>query len=212
VALRLSHVLVLMALVLAAGVLSVQGLDEGNAVQGTLVIVVPGMTSSAARQLEQQRSDLRWTVLPAGARPLSPFDDELVAERIAQGTVASLFVQPPQPTRPSEASRKAWRVLIAPEHGDVLASLADFVRAQSGTRPFLAGLILPPSADCAALPALLEPLLAAADTLPSFRRTSVVLLGERQSDSGVRVVVRLDRGGDAPPAPVTLIDLLGAER
>jgi len=124
---------------------------------------------------------------------------------------AQLFVQPPQPARPPDEWRKTWRVLIAPEAGDVLASLAAFVRAQSGTRPFLAGLVLPPSADAAELPALLEPLLAAAETLPSFRRTSIVLLGERQSDSGVRVVVRLDRGSDVP-APVTLIDLLGNER
>jgi len=212
VALRLSHVLVLMALVLAAGVLSVQGLEHTTAVQGTLVIATPGLTASGARLLQRQRADLRWAMLSVGDGPLSPFDDAFVAGRVAHGTVASLFVQPPQPASPPDAWRQTWRVLIAPQTGDVLASLAAFVQAQSGTRPFLAGLILPPSVDASALPALLEPLLAAADTLPSFRRTSVVLLGERQSDSGVRVVVRLDRGGDAPPAPVTLIDLLDVER
>lgn len=211
-ALRLTHVLLLMVLVLAAGVLSVQGLERDHAVQGTLVIAAPGLTALDAQALQQERSDARWALVPAGDGPLAPFDEALVADRIGRGAVTSLFIQPPQPALPPSDERAAWRVLIAPQAGDVLASAAAFVAAQSGTRPFLAGLILPPSAENAQLPELLAPLLAAAETLPSFRRTSVVLLGARNPESGTRVVVRLDRGGGARPGPVLLTDLLERDR
>jgi len=212
VALRLSHVLVLMALVLAAGVLSVRQIEGESVVQGTLVIAAPGLTPEVAQRLQRDRGDLGWTLLPAGDGPLAPFDTELVAESVARGTVVSLFVQPPCSDPATLDLRGAWRVLIAPEAGDVLTSLADFVRAQVGTRPFLAGLLLPSSLDAPALAATLEPLLAAADTLPTFRRTSIVLLGDRPSGPGRRVVARLDRGRGALAAPVTLADLLGRSR
>jgi hypothetical protein len=208
VALRLSHVLVLMALVLAAGVLSVRRIEGESVVQGTLVIAAPGLTPAVAQRLQRERGDLGWTLLPVGDGPLAPFDTELVAESVGRGTVVSLFLQPPLAEPATRDLRGAWRVLIAPEAGDVLASLAAFVRAQVGTRPFLAGLLLPPSSDAPALAATLEPLLAAADALPTFRRTSIVLLGDRPSGPGRRVVARLDRGRGALAAPVTLADLL----
>ena len=207
VALRLSHVLVLMALVLAAGVLSVRRIEGESHVQGTLVVAAPGLTSDAAQRLQQARADLRWTLLASGDGPLAPFDDAVVARSLAEGGAVSLFVQPPR-DEPVDGLRSVWRVIVAPESGDALASLAAFVRAQVGTRPFLAALLLPPSPDAAALAASLEPLLAAADTLPTFRRTSIVLLGDRPAGDGRRVVARLDRGHGAPAAPVTLTDLL----
>ncbi|HZL99226.1 MAG TPA: hypothetical protein VFD43_03150 [Planctomycetota bacterium] len=207
-ALRLSHVLVLMALVLAAGVLSVQGLEPGNAVQGTLLIVVPGLTPLVAAELQRVRGDVRWATLPAGDGVFAPFDEARVDERAAHGSVVALFVQPPRDGLSPEDRRGAWRVLVAPESGDVLPSVDAFVRAQTGTRPFLAGLVLPASPGAAALPALLEPLLRAAESLPSFRRTSIVLLGERAAGSGSRAVARVERGRGAQAGPVTLAGLL----
>jgi hypothetical protein len=207
VALRLPHVLALMALLLAAGVLSVGTLPEGIGVQGTLAISAPGLTLELAQQLQRERADLHWALLPAGDGALAPFDEELVHELVERGTAVALFVQPPQPELPPESWRQTWRVLIAPEEGDVLASLEAFLRAQSGTRPFLAGLILPADAP---LPELVERLTSAADGLPAFRRTSLVLLGERPSGRAGRVVLRLDRGGASHAAPATLTDLLEA--
>jgi hypothetical protein len=231
VALRLSHVLVLMALVLAAGVLSVQGLDEGvgaHVVQGTIVVSAPGLSLSGVQALVRDRPEARWTVLAADDAPLSPFDEGLVAACISRGVVASLFVQPQPPGAaaggagpardwaldPARAAalRSAWRVLIAPETGDCLPSLLDFVAAQSGTRAFLAGLILPATGDDGEVDALLDALIAAADELPSYRRTTIVLLGQRQPGSGVRVSVRVDRGRSTLAAPVTLVDLLERDR
>ena len=208
VALRLIHVLVLMALVLAAGVLSVQGLEPGNAVQGTLLVVVPGLTPVEAAALQRGRGDLRWAALPAGDGTFAPFDETQIAGRAARGAAVALFAQPPRAGALADGWRAVWRVLIAPESGDVLPSVARFVRAQDGTRPFVAALILPAPQAAAALPEVLAPLLAAADSLPSFRRTSIVLLGERDPASGGRVVARVERGRGALADPVTLADLL----
>ena len=85
VALRLSHVLVLMALVLAAGVLSVRRIEGESHVQGTLVVAAPGLTPDAAQRLQQARADLRWTLLASGDGPLAPFDDAVVARSLAEG-------------------------------------------------------------------------------------------------------------------------------
>jgi hypothetical protein len=219
VALRLSHVLVLMALVLAAGVLSVQGLADGvgsGVVQGTIVVSAPGLGLGQAQALARERDDVRWTVLSAGDGSLAPFDDGLVSACVSRGVVTSLFVPPAAEPAGGSANgmRDAWRVLVTPDSGDAIGSLLDFVRAQTGTRPFLAGLILP-EADAPGAPSeaeLLEALCAAADSLPSFRRTTLVLLGQRQLGSGVRVAVRLDRGRTTLAAPATLVDLLERDR
>jgi len=212
-ALRLTHVVALMALVLAAGVLGVQGIEPASAVQGTVVLVVPGMTVDVVDRLQREHDDLCWTVLPAGDGALSPFDEAIVSGQVAHGSAAALFIQPPgTEDLPLEAWRSAWRVVVAPEDGEVLPSLERFVKAQDGTRPFIAGLVLPPSQRSATPSALLEPLLVAADSLPSFRRTTFVLLGAREFPFGARVVARLDRGHGALAAPVSLTDLLEITR
>ena len=215
VALRLPHVLALMALLLAAGVLSVRTLPDGSFVQGTVVIAVAGLTAAEAQQLQRERGDLRWAVVPAADGPLAPFDEDLVQERLEGGAVAALFVQPPQPAPLPASWREAWRVVVAPDSGDAVGSLERFARAQSGTRPFLAGLILPPRSDAseAASPLsgvfkLLDRLVAATEGLPAYRRTSIVLLGDRRPGTSGRVVARLDRGSVQHAAPATLTDLL----
>jgi len=208
VALRLPHVLVLMALLLAAGVLSVRTLPEEARVQGTLAISAPGLTLELAQRLQRERDGLRWALLPAGDGTLAPFDEERVHDLAERGTAVALFVQPPQPEPPPESWRQAWRVLLAPEEGDVLASLEAFVRAQSGARPFLAGLVLPSDAP---LTEIVERLASAADGLPAFRRTSLVLLGERPLGQAGRVTLRLDRGGASRTSPATLNDLFEPE-
>ena len=197
-----------MALLLAAGVLSVRSLPDEARVQGTLVLAVPGLTVELAQRLQCERADLRWAVLPVGDGTLAPFDEELVQDLAERGAAVALFVQPPQAEPPPESWRQSWRVLLAPEQGDVVASLEAFVRAQSGARPFLAGLVLPPEAP---LREIVERLASAADGLPAFRRTSLVLLGERQAGRPGRVVLRLDRGGSARARPATLTDLLEAD-
>src|SRR5262245_15973109 len=117
-----------MALVLAAGVLSVQRIEGDSLVQGTLVIAVPGLTPELAQRLQRERGDLSWSLLPAGDGPLAPFDEQVVAASVARGAVVALFVQPPREAAPPPELRDAWRVLVAPEAGDVLGSLAAFVR------------------------------------------------------------------------------------
>jgi hypothetical protein len=206
VKLRLSHILVLMALVLAAGVLSVGHLEAdvgASTVPGVVVVEVPGLDLALADRLQQRLPGASREWVPAGEGPLQPFGTELAARRAAEGAAALLVGASPLPD--PATTREGWRVLIDTSSGAAGEGSAaqraarvnaDFVRQQDGVRAFLAALDPgPPGPDATAtLAELLEPLIAAADALPRIRRTAIVLLGERDGAGQRRLVLRWDRG------------------
>jgi hypothetical protein len=220
VKLRLSHVLVLMALVLAAGVLSVGHLESdvgASTVPGVVVVEAPGLDATLADLLQQRLpgAGREWVAAPEG--PLQPFGADLAARRVAEGA-ATLRVVAAPPADP-DAARRGWSVLIDTSSGEAGAGgaaptaarvTADFMARQQGVRSFLVALEPgPPGADAAAeLAELLAPLVTAADALPRLRRTAIVLLGARDGAGQRRLVLRWDRGRWGPRARPALADLL----
>jgi hypothetical protein len=213
-ALRLPHVLVLMALVLAAGVLSVQQLEEHvgrSAAPGLVVLDAGAMGVDTAQALVRrwpgmQFEELEWVA--ADGAPLAPFDPVAVG-RLRERGWASALVTPGGSE--DAALRRGWGVLVTSvPAAEAPASLSGFVAAQDGVRPFVAGLLVP-DAPVGELLAALTPLVAAADGLPSFRRTTIVVLGQRELQSGRRLALRLERGPEPAPGRV-LTDLLQSLR
>lgn len=213
---RLSHVAVLMTLILAAGVLSVQGLESyagAASVPAAIVVDVPGLLPGSLLGLTGDRQEPTWFAVEATDELLSPFDRHFARRAALSGT--STLLLSTVPLVDETATRSAWNVLIAPDLPDpsdptaqrpapsaipdakheLLAAqrLAAFVVEQRGTRPFLAGLRLGDRTEDSLAP-LLDALMDAAAALPSYRRTSIVLLGERLPNSGRRVALRYDTG------------------
>jgi hypothetical protein len=244
-ALRLPHVLALMALILAAGVLSIRHLEAdtgAGTVPGLVVIDAPWLDARAVaelateplsaeqtRRLEEagvsaaaisqiagdlERARIQWVA--AGEGRLQPFATDFAGRRGGQGA-ATLLVDAAADDDP--ALRRGWRVIIAaPEApatadaaGRAVQVAADYVRRQSGVRAFFIALDprLPEGGDVAArVPALLAPLLAAAQSLPRTRRTSLVLLGALEPEGRRRVALRFDVGSWGHHTRPGLADLL----
>jgi hypothetical protein len=244
-ALRLPHVLALMALILAAGVLSIGHLEAdtgAGTVPGLVVIDAPWLDARAVAELsieplgddqtrgltaaglppaaishivgELARARIQWVA--AGEGRLQPFATDFAERRAAQGA-ATLLVDAAGDDDP--ALRRGWRVIIAapeePAAPDPAARAvqvaADYMRRQSGVRAFFIALDprLPEGTDAGSrLPALIEPLLAAAQALPRTRRTSVVLLGALEPEGRRRVALRFDVGSWSHHVRPGLADLL----
>jgi len=218
-ALRLPHVLILMALILAAGVLSVRHLESdvgASSVPGVVVLEVPALDASMASGLllRLPGASPQWVGVEEG--PWHPFDVRLAAQRASQGSATVLISAAPLP---ADEARDGWRVRIEdppspaalPAEQRAVLAAAEYVRQQTGLRAFLVAVdpgALSAATLAADLPELLAPLLAAADALPRTRRTSIVLLGARESGGERRFVLRLDRGAWGPRARPALADLL----
>jgi hypothetical protein len=217
--LRLPHVLILMTLILAAGVLSVRHLEAdvgASSVPGLVAIEAPALDATTATALLARLpgASIQWVAADEG--PLQPFDSRLAARRAGEGA-ATMFIS--AEARPADGARGAWRVLIEdppfpaarPASQRSVLVAADYVRQQTGLRAFLLAvdpgpLRTPTLAD--ELPELLAPLLAAADALPRSRRTSIVVLGARELAGDRRLALRLDRGAWGSRARAGLADLL----
>lgn len=227
---RLPSILFLMALVLGAGVLGVLQLESrvgATTVPGVIVLDVPGLDPTTAQDLtrryEAPRAAARRGSRPIGgarmewvavdAEVLSPFGLAATRARAERGEATVLF----DPVGQDETDWHAgWSVVLGSDTrtgaaGGVARAaeqVAEFVREQTGTRPFRVGLVLgdTPAAD---IDDLLAPIVAAADALPSFRRTSILVLGKRMPMSPRRLCVRIDRGrwdGRARPALGDLLE------
>jgi len=216
---RLPHILALMGLILAAGVLSVRHLEHdvgASTVPGVVVVEVPGLDARVADALAARVPGGRPEWVPAAPGVLQPFGVELAGRRAREGA-ATLLVSAPALADPG-AERRGWRVVIErpgqppelPAAGRALRVVEDFVRQQGGVRAFLVALDPGPLAGDLPreLAALLEPLLSAADALPRIRRTSVVLLGERDATGERRLALRFDRGRWGLRSAPALDDLL----
>ena len=214
--LRLTHVLVLMGLILAAGVVSVRHLaaDAGATVPGLVVVdasQVPEAGDLARQAVRFPDSRLQSTRAETG--PLCPFDAAFATRRGQQGAATVLVSAAPVD---GLLEHRSWHVAIGEPAQPaglslaerVAASAADFVRAQTGVRAFVVALQPGPSAD---LPVLIARLDEAMSSLPRTRRTSLVVLGSRDPATGLREVLRLDRGNWGLRARPQLADLLEGE-
>jgi len=211
---KLPMILFLMALVLGAGVVSVQQLESragATTVPGVIVLDLPSLGMLAAQDLAQYHEGSRMSWIAAGTEALSPFGLEPTRRRAERGEATVLF-------DPAGAGgvdwRQGWSVVLDeyPERDAVgraeraVARAVDFIRAQVGTRRFRVGLVMPAD-DQIAIDDLLVKIEQAADELPTFRRTAIIVLGERL-DSSRRVFVRIDRGRWDQRALPLLGDLL----
>jgi hypothetical protein len=203
---RLWHVFALMGLILVAGVLSVQQLEAHvgrTTVPGLLIIDAPRMDAAMADAAARRwpGAQLQWA--PAGSAPLSPCDPAIVRKLRARGHSSALLA--PRAADATDADdavlHEAWGVLVSGASPDQAASqLAACVQDCDGVRPFVFGLRLP-APTTPELIADVGRLLSAAETLPSFRRTTVLVLGAREPSTHRRLIVRIDRGevGHRPP-------------
>jgi len=211
VALRLQHVLVLMTLILGAGVLVIRPLEShvgATTVGGAIVVELPDFGPEQSARLARRWSRARVGDVAVGATAGAPFDTEVAARRSAQGA-ATLLLQAghPEPlaTRrtdfavQADFTRTAAGDLRSP--GEALraasAALVDVLEGGLGVRPLLA-LLRADAAGDPELAELLTELSRAAAGQPSFRATSIVLLGRREAAGAgrqsLRHVLRLDLG------------------
>lgn len=207
--LRLPHVLVLCALILASGIVSVQvwHAEVSGALQPALVVVDdPLLTDAEARALARAFGGRVESVATDG-RILDPFGAPLVAARARRGELTILYALD------AATPRAGWGVVLdrtrdpipllrdASLTDHVLDEVRDAVRTQRALSAFVIGLTLGASRD---LPgdrrrdpvALLAPLVDDLAALPAFRRTSFVVLGPPEPDASGwrRLAVRTDLG------------------
>lgn len=215
-ALRLSHVLGGMLLVLLAGVLSVWHIEQrlgGATVPGVVVLEATWLDATALDALAAGRPGARVGTVEAGPGALAPFDDTLVARLRRRGDITLLYAADRDLAREQlVADGSVWGSILdsfeagtGVRHAVELAAV--FVRGQSGTRAFLVGLALGAEPPDDEPDTLLAPLEAALTDLPSFRRGSLVVLGARSPD-GRRPYLRLDVGPWKGRARGELADLL----
>ncbi len=209
---RLPHILALMGLMLLAGVLSVRQLESrvgATTVPGIVIVDCPGLGVSAADAVLLRIPGVGMQWVTADGQLLSPFDGSRVQRLRARGFACALVrsesAAPPEST---DAARRDWGVLLEDlSASDAGAALAAFVREQHGVRPFAVALDLA-GAPVSELLTILEPLVAAAESLPSFRRTAIVVLGVREPDSARRLALRINSGTWANHDRPALLDLL----
>jgi hypothetical protein len=215
---RLPTILLLMALVLAAGVLSVAQLESRagiSSVPGVIVLDLPGLGLGEMQDLTSRLPGARMEWVAAGAELLAPFGLAEGRRAIEAGEATVLF-DAIDSGRPDW--RRGWSVVLdeypetdgAGRAERAVARAAEFLRGRTGTRPFRVGLVLDEQA-APDIDLLLEQLIEATTSLPSFRRTSLVVLGERMSVSPRRLSLRVDLGRWGVHARPALRDLLGIE-
>ncbi len=226
---RLPQILAVLALVLLAGVLSVQHVERtmgGATVPGLVLVDASWLGAGDVAALRRRWPDLtsEWLeaagpgLTPAGA--LAPFDAALLDALASRGDRTILLSLDPGLGRAAaEAARTPvgdprWHAVLD-TFPDVASrstlsvltdSLADFLRRQSGTRAFVAAVLLGDEQSRNPVQTF-EPVVAALHTLPSFRRSSLVILGRRRGD-GQRLALRIDRGPWKERARPGLADLL----
>src|SRR5262245_3327265 len=181
---RLPQVLALMGLILAAGVVSVRELQSRRgppSVPGLVVVDAPWLDGAALDPLLKSWPQARPTWVRADAEPISPFGAEYVVGRTVRGARAVL-VAPRDGDDPGPPAASFATVLDG--SGDGLGgalTLANHLTDNAGGLPFVAVLPLP-AAERPRLDQILRTLQLAMTQLPSFRRTSLVVLGLREPD------------------------------
>lgn len=212
---RLPSIFLLLALVLLAGVVSVRVLESrmgGATVPGLVLVEVPGLSHDDLEQLRSRHAGAVLEAIVAPAAPLAPFDVARLTRLRDRGDRTALYtlasgedgVQAP------DLWTKRRTTFPAPELESLVGEAAAFLAAQASTRAFCLALVLP-AAGAGDGAALLQSLVTAAAELPSFRRSSIVLLGSPRADAlGQRWSLRLDLGRWPRGPEPSLRDLLEA--
>ncbi len=204
---RLPHVLCIMGLLLAAGILSVQQLEARRAtasVPGLVVIDAPWADGGSLQPVIASWPGARLFWTDAGDAPLSPFGAAWWAGRADAG---SRTLTLDGAATPEGGPQFATRLPPGEDGLSATRALADRLVDESGTLPFAASLPLG-AAEAAHIDEIVRMLVLALDQLPSFRRSSIVVLGAREAATGRRLALRVDRGRwPSPPRP-GLADLL----
>jgi hypothetical protein len=207
--LRLPHVLALMVLILAAGVVSVRELQSRRgppSVPGLVVVDAPWLDGAALQPLLGSWPEARSTWARADDEPVSPFGTGWVVGRTVRGARAVLVA--PRESEELGPPPAAFATVLD-GGGDGLGgalTLANHLTDHAGSLPFVAVLPLPAS-ERPRLDQIVRTLQLAMAQLPSFRRTSLVVLGVREPDGGRRLALRFDTGR-WPGARPGLLDLL----
>ena len=217
------HVLVLCALILASGVVSV-GLWHGEvsgALHAALVLVDdPSLTATEAEALAARFSGRVESVVTSG-RILDPFDVRYISTRRDRDEWTILYALEPG------TPRGGWGVVLdrtrdpVPLLRDtslvdhVMDEVRDSVRSQRALSAFVIGLTLGKARQLDGgrrrdIIRLLEPLVDDLEGLPPFRRASLVVLGppEPARVGWTRRCVRVDTGPWRDVARPALADLL----
>ena len=131
-------------------------------------------------------------------------DPDWVDRRARQGDATVLYSS----RALAEAGRRSlgWRVVLdevlppaTREGADrSLEAATDFLARQDGLRPFVLG-VLPEAGDLAQVQAAVAHLASAALRLPAYRRTTLVVLGDRQEED-LRWCLVIPMGGWSPRA------------
>jgi len=227
VLLRLPHVLVLCALILASGVVSVRiwHAGVGGALEPGLVVVDDPLLTAPEAAALAERLGGRVAWVATDGRLLDPFDGELVAARTRRGELTTLFALDPA------TPRAGWSVLLDRTRDPVpllrgerlldhvVEEARRAVRAQRSLSAFVIGLTLGRSRE---LPGnrrrdpadVLAPLVEDLRALPEFRRTSLVVLGPPEPDERGwrRRAVRVDVGPWPDVDRPAVTDLLAPSR
>ncbi len=188
---RLTHILAAMALILLVGVLSVRHLEERlgtTSVPGLVVVECPGWGADVldALRVRWAGATLEW--IEGGEEPFAPFGAGYVRPARDRGEAVALFASGAVDRASPSAS--VWPVVLDAFPGgeptararEATAAAARFTAGRTGSRGFVVGVALPPDLPPAAAPSHLEPLLAALESFPAGRRTTLVVLGAREEE------------------------------
>jgi len=217
---RLPSIIIGMALILLAGVVSVTVLESrlgGFSAPGIVVVEAPGLDAAQLDALAARWPGATRERVIAADGPLEPFGLPVIAELSARGDITALFTLDPtfagEQTRTTQEGRTAWKVVVEPgpelmpdhEAAWVTEAAATFTRAQVTVRVFAVGVVFPPG-EPERPEGLIASLVTSLDVLPRYRRSALVVLGKREG--GMRPILRLDRGDWTGRVRPQLADLL----
>jgi len=210
---RLPAILAVMIVVLVAGVVSVRVLESrmgGATVPGIVVLDAPVLSHQALVAIQDRHPGSALESVSMGSEPLGPFDAELVDTLRGRGdetALFSLFRREDGVFRPTLWTTRR-SVFPDPAFDEALREALGLLVKQRRTRAFFVALALPADVDTDGI-APTRKLVAVARDLPSFRRSSVVLLGAANPGApGQRWTLRIDLGTWPRDPEPQLADLL----
>jgi len=209
---RLPSILVAMALLLLSGVVSVRVLETrmgGATVPGLIVIDAPGLAQLDLTAIQGEHRSAVLESVAGGPAPLAPFGSALMTRLRERGDRTALYTL--VDSHLGALVEGPWTRRVTPSSAPAaVTESAALITELRSTRAFCVALALPEAGELDAA-WMARVLVDAAETLPSFRRSSVVILGGRRRDApGQRWSLRVDLGRWVGQAEPLLEDLLEA--
>lgn len=212
---RLPAILVSMLLLLLSGVVSVRVLETtlgGATVPGLVLLDAAGLDHAGLLRIQERHPGSALESVPADDAPLAPFGSPLILRLATRGDALALYSLVPLDVEPLSGSPwiKRRTNFPRPEPNALVDEAAGFLASQHGTQAYFLALVLASETAIAGIDPV-RTLVHAAETLPSFRRTSLVVLGARRRDQpGQRWALRVDVGRWPREPDPGLKDLLSA--